>query len=302
MSIDFERELRAGMEQAPIRPRPDVVRAAYRRFRRRWLATRAAVAAGTAVVAGTAATIAVTGLPGPQRIETTAYVVSQVEGALAAENDDVMYVSSSGVDYMEPQGIKFSTQYWSAGDQSREVTIFGGVEQDNWDTVTHVKQGIKDAEVAVDYRQRTATKQTTIIPTTTVAEPRSCSGIPVGQPYSPGSGAVENASTLAGYMHALPGCAGVTTTWNQRFDGTEAIKLSGRLAAVTWWVWIDQATFLPIADGFSSTGKTDGSGSDRYEWLPPTQASLAHLTGPIPAGFTVINSPVSDRYIPGSHN
>lgn len=44
MSIDFERELRAGMEQAPIRPRPDLVRDAFRRSRRRRRAARAAMA------------------------------------------------------------------------------------------------------------------------------------------------------------------------------------------------------------------------------------------------------------------
>jgi hypothetical protein len=291
MSIDFERELRAEMERAPIRPRPDVVQVAYRRFRRRWLATRAALA-GTAVVAGAAATIAVTGLPGQQRIETTAYVIGQVNSALSAANNDVMYVSQGGVDYMNPDGTAFGTQYWGYGNQSREVTVFGGVEQDNWDTVTHVKRGLKDVEVGVNYRQRTAIKQSTIIPVKTAAEPMNCGGIPGGLLYSPGSGAIENASFIAGYMRILLGCGGVSTTWNQPYDGTQAVKLTGHFAAVTWWVWIDQATFLPIADGFSSTVKTDGSGSDRYGWLPPTKANLANLTGPIPGGFKVITDPV----------
>ncbi len=299
MSIEFERELRAEMEQAPIRPRPDVVAVAYRRSRGRKLATRAALAAGTAVIASVAATIAVTGPPGQQRVETTAYVISQVNSALAAANNDVMYVSQGGVDYMNPSGTAFGTQYWGYGNQSRETTVFGGVEQDNWDTVTHVKQGLRDIEVSVGYKQRIAIKSTTIIPTTTVNQPFTCGGIPGGLLDSPGSGAIENASFIAGYMHTLLSCGDTTTSWNQRFDGTEAIKVTGHFGAVTWWVWIDRATFLPIADGFSSTVKTDGSGSDRYEWLPPTKASLADLTGPIPAGFKVVTYPVSTIAIPG---
>lgn len=75
-------------------------------------------------------------------------------------------------------------------------------------------------------------------------------------------------------------------------DDVPPDPVTGHFAAVTWWVWIDQATFLPIADGFSSTVKTDGPGSDRYGWLPPTKADLANPTGPIPGGFTVITDPV----------
>lgn len=298
MSIDFERGLRDEMEQAPIRPRPGLVREAYRRSRRRQLAVRATLAAGTAVVASVAATIAVTGLPGQQRIETTAYVVSQVNSALATADHDIMHVSQGGVAYMDARGSALTEQYWSYGNQSRETMTFSGSREDNWDTVTPVRQGTEDVEVGVSYSQRTVTKQTTIIPTKTVLNPATCSGAPGSLVAFPGTGAIENASWVAGWVHAVLGCGAATATSNQRYEGTEAIKLSGRLSDGTWWLWVDQSTFLPIASGFSSTAKDGGSGSDSYQWLPPTKANLASLTGQIPAGFKVITEKPHTIVIP----
>jgi hypothetical protein len=290
MSVDFERELRAEMEQAPIRPRPDTVREAFRRSRRRRHAARAAVAAGTAIAAGIAAVI-LADSSGQDHIETTAYVVSQLNSALAAASSDIMYVHQSGVDPMGGKANAFDNRYWGYASQSRELTIFSGAEQDNWDTLTHVKRGILDTEISVTYRQRTAVKSTALFPAASKPSSMGCSGIPGGLPYGPGTGVVETAPWLAGYMHALLGCGGVKAAWDQRFDGTEAIELTGHFGATTWHVWIDEATFLPIADGFSSSVAADGSSSERYGWLPPTKANLANLTGPIPPGFTLTTQP-----------
>ncbi len=291
MSIDFERELRAGMEQAPIRPRPGMVREAFRRSRRRRRAAGAAVAAGTAIAAGTASVI-LAGSSGQDHIETTAYVVSQIDSALAAASSDIMYVHQGGVDPTGGKANAFDIRYWGYGSQSRELTILGGVEQDNWDTLTHVKRGILDTEVLVGYRQRTAVKSTALFPAASRPSSPGCSGIPGGLPYGPGTGVVETASWLAGYMHALVGCGGVRAARDQRFDGTEAIEITGHFGAATWRFWVDQATFLPIADGFSSSVAADGSSSERYGWLPPTKANLANLTGQVPPGFTVTTQPL----------
>jgi hypothetical protein len=300
MSVDFDQQLRAQMELAPTRPRPNVVRDAHRRFRIRRRAARAAVAAGTALAAGVAATVALGDLPGQQRIEPTAYVVSRVNSALAAATNDIIYIQQGGTDVMGDTPYSEGIHYWAYGNQSRELTNFSGAVQDNWDTVTHVKQGIKDVEVAVDHKQRVAIKQTTIIPPADKFFPMDCTGIPGGLPYSTGSGMIENASWMAGYMHTLLGCGGVTATWNQSFDGTKAIKLTGRLGSVTWWIWINQEAYLPIADGYSSTDKAYGSSSERYAWLPPTKANLAYLTGQIPHGFKVITYPPQVAYVPGT--
>ena len=288
MSIDFERELRTEMEQAPIRPRPDVVQAAYRRFRLRRLATRAALAAGTTVVAVVAITVAVTGLPGQQRIETAAYVVSQMSSALAAASGDIMYIRQDDIDAQGSTPDPVGIQYWAHASQSREMTTSGGVEQDEWDTVTPDKQGVEDAVVSVDYQQRTVVKSATIFPHVPRQPGIDCHGIPGGLIDAPGTGLIENASWLAGYLRTMVGCGGVTTAWNQRLDGTEAIELTGHFGSSTWHVWIDEATFLPIADGYSGPA-TRGSTSERYAWLAPTAANLATLTGPVPPGFAAAN-------------
>jgi hypothetical protein len=292
MSIDLERELRDEMERAPIRPRPNLVREAHRRFRRRRLATRAALAAGTAVAVSVATVIAVTGLPGQQRIETTAYVISQMNNALAAANGDVMHISQDGIDGTtgstpNPESI----QYWAYGSQSRELLTYDGSKLDTWDTLTHVKQGFEDSVVSADYHRRTVVKGGTIFPHVPTQAVGGCYGIPGGLLDSPGTGLIESASLLADTMHALVHCGSTSVAWHQRFDGTQAIELTGHYGNTTWHVWIDEATFLPIADGFSSPNVDEGSSTERYGWLVPTAANLAMLTGPIPPGFTVTTHP-----------
>jgi hypothetical protein len=293
MSTDFERELRTEMEQAPIRPRTGVVREAYRRARRRQLATRATLAAGTAVVASIAATIAVTGLPGQQRIETTAYVISQVNDALAAASGDIVYIDQAGLDGAGTAGATYSAQperiqYWAYSNQSRTLTTYDRSKTDVWDTVTQVKQGTEDALVNVSYQRRTVTKTATIFPRPPSQPGISCYGIPGGLMDQTGSGLIENASFLASIMHDNLRCAGSSGIGHQRFDGVEAIVLTGHSGVITWHLWINEATFLPIADGFSAPrGTGQGSSSERYAWLAPTAANLSTLTGPVPAGFTV---------------
>jgi len=291
MSIDLERELREVMERAPISPRPNVVKESYRRFRRRRLVTRAALAAGAAVAVSAATVIAVTGLPGQQHVETTAYVLSQMNSALAAASGDVMYISQDGTDPTGSTPNPESIQYWAYGSQSRMLTTYDGAKSDVWDTLTHVKQGLEDSVVSVNYHQRTVVKDGTIFPHVPTQSTGGCYGIPGGLQDSPGNGLIENASLLAGLMHALVHCGSMSAAWHQRFDGTQAVELTGHYGNTTWHVWIDEATFLPIADGFSSPDADQPSSSERYAWLAPTAAHLALLTGPIPAGFTVTTHP-----------
>jgi hypothetical protein len=300
MSTDFERELRAGMKQAPIRPRPGTVREAFRCSRRRRRAIRATVAAGTAIAATIATVFLATGA-GRERVETTAYVVSQMNSALAAANSDILYVYQGGVDPAQGDGKPgdsgdFGIHYWGYGNRSRELTILNGVKHDTWDTLTPVKQGILDTETSADYEQRQVIVAPTIIPGTAARPSPTCSGGLGGLQAGPGYGWVENASWLAAYMHTQLDCGGFTASWNQRVNGTQAIKLVAHQGAVTWWAWIDQATFLPIAEGYSSPVKVNGSNSAWFAWLPPTTANLASLTGVVPAGFKTIRHPVTTRY------
>ena len=300
MSTDFARALRAEMEQAPISPRPGMAREAFRRSRRHRAATRAAIAAGTAVAAAVAITL--TARPSQPRVETAAYVVSQMSSALAAANSDIMYVSQGMVGVDANGTGHVGEQHWYYRNQSRMLSDYNGAVQDNWDTLTTVKQGTLDTTTAVDHQQR----QVIIAPrvyTNAVRDevkqrPEACNPRVVPD-FSPGEFLVPNASWLSGYIHALLSCAGETATWNQHVNGTEAIKLVSHIGAMTFWVWVNQATFLPIGEGISSTVRADGSMTEWFAWLPPTKANLASLTGQIPAGYRVVHYPVRYSVIAG---
>jgi hypothetical protein len=297
MSTDFERGLRAQMERAPVRPRPGVVREAFRRSRRQRITTRAVMAAGTAVAAAAAATIAVT-VPGSPHAEAAAYVISQMSSALAAANNDIMYVSSSMAGTDANGSGHVGEQHWYYRNQSRMLSDYNGAVQDNWDTLTTVTLGTLDTTTYVDHNQRVANINSQVYTNAVRDAVRKwikATG-PACNPrvipdYSPGENFIPNASWLSADIHALLSCAGETATWNQHVNGTEAIKLVSHMGAMTFWVWVNQATFLPIGEGISSTVKADGSMTEWFTWLPPTQANLAMLTGQIPAGYRVVHYP-----------
>jgi hypothetical protein len=302
MSTNLEHDLRSQMAQAPIHPRPDVVREAFRQSRRRQRASRTALAAGVAAVAGVAATVAVSGQGQPHRqgTESTAYLVSHVDSALAAVDDDMMQIHGK-VSYAS-QGKQHALRVdtWSYRNQSHDLWVFDGVE-------SNVSRSFKainsrpvweDTSVSLDYRSRVATKATAFSPgpVTTIM---SCSGH--GQSYragAPAPGAFGSAAAVAASMRALMSCGGLSVSWHQHYHGTEAIKivshgslgiLTPKTDTLTQVLWVNEATYLPIAVTTRGTA-SQGTATIQYAWLPPTKANLANLTVAIPPGFTVVTA------------
>jgi hypothetical protein len=303
MSIDLESELRAQMAQAPIRPRPDVVREAFRRSRRRQRASRAALAAGAAVVAGVAATVTISGRgqPHQQGIETTAYVVSHVNSALAAVDDDMMQIHGEVSFAYQGKQNTLRVDTWSYRNQSHDLWFFNGVESN----VSHSCKAInsrpvwQDTSVSLDYRRRVATKATAVSPgpVTTTHCSAGHGGANLGVVPVPGE--MRSSAAEAAVMHALLLSGSLRVSFHQHYQGTEAIKivsheslrgLTPKPNEVTQVIWVNEATFLPIAVTTLGGTASQGTATIRYAWLPPTKANLANLTVAIPSGFTVVTS------------
>jgi hypothetical protein len=110
------------------------------------------------------------------------------------------------------------------------------------------------------------------------------------------------AAQVASDMEAVLSCVTFSITWNQRVDGTKAVKIVSRTSlgglfagtpvagsldhsTETSTLWISQATFLPI-ETQSSTGTGQPPSTTQFTWLPATKANLALLLVTIPPGFT----------------
>jgi hypothetical protein len=304
MSTDLEHDLRSQMAQAPIRPRLDVVREAFRRSRRRQRASRATLAAGVAAVAGVAATVAVSGQGQPHRqgIETTAYVVRRVDSALAAVDDDMMQIHGEVSYAYQGNQNTLRIDTWSYRNQSHDLWFFNGVESDasHSYTATNGTPDWEDTSVSVDYRSRVATKATAVSPQPRTVMTTSCSEHGFGNlEIAPAPGELGNAAAVAAAMRALLSCGNLSVSWHQHYQGTEAIKIVSHAPLaiptpkpdkVTQVLWVNEATFLPIAVTTLGGTTSQGTAATQYAWLPPTKANLANLTVAIPSGFTVVTS------------
>jgi hypothetical protein len=308
MSIDFERRLRSEMEHAPISPRPNVVREAYRRSRRRRHATRGALTAATAMAAGVAATVALIpggpAQPNQRNTETTAYLVSRLTSALTGSNNEVLVIR----DIMVRNPYEFPGTSWSYGDQNRTLVedYSGRPVNDTGDATTRLPGGtIKDVRVLVDYQARTVTSSTTLTPASTpvvqgpghvpvnVFTPANCPTDPEGPALL--TPLTSSPSQMAASMRKLLTCSRLDITWHQRIAGTEVIKIVINFPKNNEdeVLYVDESTFLPVEMTDRSLDVNGKWGGDTflYSWLPPTKANLALLNPPIPPGFRVIVRP-----------
>jgi hypothetical protein len=96
-------------------------------------------------------------------------------------------------------------------------------------------------------------------------------------------------------MRGLLTCGKISITWHQRLAGTEAVKMvidvGGAASSVrtSGTLWVSESTFLPIEAIFTSViAGRETSLTVQYAWLPPTNANLALLDVPIPAGFKIV--------------
>ena len=299
MSIDFEERLRADMGHVEVHPRPGLVREAHRRYRQGRRRTALAVAAtGTAAaVAGATAGFALTaGSPGTAPIQTTAYVVSRVSGALAS-TDTIGYSTSriSGLRGWAPE-MTGRTDIWQFGGRSRDL-----IDTASGQTVTDIMRRAEGRSLVltiIDYQNRTW-NSTTIPPheqLTPIEGNSLCSGRASGSVQTLYG---EEGKSAADWRHIIETglkCGAFTVAGRQRVDGVDAIKLTGHKTIPDSTIWVDPRSYLPVR--LVSHGQTAGNVAPiaitltvDFRWLPPTRANLAKLTAPIPAGFQKVTYP-----------
>jgi hypothetical protein len=317
MSTGIEDLLREGMERftVGVRADPALVRHAARRYRRRRLAARGAIAAGTAAAA--AAAVAISVLPGPSpapgavHATDVAFIVRHVQRALANHDDYLQYTRTAptfSAGYVGPSPAATGYLYaWSYRGQSRTVTASaakagkGRPLDESGTVVVRAAHGMTTtAFVEVVYGRKTWFRECY-----TGRTPRS-------DPNSASSWAAQVRRDLSSGTFVVAG--------HQRVGGVDAIKLveksntpivsvSGkrfRMPSLT--LWVDPTTYLPVrvtTMWFSTlAGKTplnapvtqlasiEVLGTD-FRWLPPTAANLANLNITIPRGFRQVTPPRS---------
>jgi hypothetical protein len=297
MSIDFGQRLRSEMSQVEVRPRPGLVRDAYRTCHARRRTARVVAAAGTAAVAaaaGTAIGVSVTSSPGAVPAETTAYVVSHVSSALAATSA-VDYTSTHYTVSGGPSPLPGLTttvgQVWRSGIRERGLTqtLGGRPRYDVW--VQRVSGKI--TVVNVDYTSRTWTSWVA----KAMPPPSDAGRCDMADPLGDTPKAAT-ATDWKSFIEARLRCGDYRVAGRQRVDGIDTIKLAGRLTESNSTLWVDPRTYLPVQVAGSwhlTGGRQAHSGKPAaavtitawtdFRWLPPTRANLAQLTGTIPPGF-----------------
>ena len=323
MNTDFDalvrdsmRTFTEGIEYPP--PLTDRARQRVRRRRRRTrrlaLVTSAAGAGGL-IAAGVTLGLPLTASGPPHRvtgIQTTARVIQRVDAALAAvqANSPVEAVIARGfpgarVSVGGPYQVRIGTaRMWSRGDVGH-IAYFapdGRLAAGFRSSVTHgtfVATGI-DYQHRTWWRSRSRTGAST-----DQGAPATCIFRPVAQ--SP----AQAASEIRRLLH----CDHVRVAGRQRIDGVAAIKIvlqvvpskhrtctsgTGSIGPTktTWhctsWtnvsrpggiLWVASSDYLPVRFEPAGLPKSVAIGRMDFRWLPPTQANLARLQMPIPAGF-----------------
>jgi hypothetical protein len=316
MNTDLEELVREGMHRlaAEVRAPADVVATARHHLRRRKIVVRAALACGTAAVTA-AAVIAVTG-PGTRpgagatSARTTAYVVTRVEHALAAENFVIQgqatgsyTVSVHGHPRWFSGGLTLS---WTYGKRNRieEFTLSG-------------KPWLADGTALIG-RKLTGAYVTYYDHRYSLYRPghahlKACSAtaqLILGAP------AVTMPNWPA-FVKAMLGCEAATVTGHARIGGAQATVISGSIdvplakgyasmvkearVRVRYTLYVNSATYLPVrAYGSTETyGGTRGHTISAYvtkvRWLPPTKANIAKALVTIPPGYQQVSSRASQR-------
>jgi hypothetical protein len=301
MSADIEELLRDGMDRftAGVQAPPGLARRASQLQRRR-RGIRAAVACGTAAVTAAAAvaiSVAATGTQAPPAVSgvharTAAYVVNQVEKALARTNL-VFYghsASNGGPD-----------RTWAYGLSNRTEEHFRGAPYTTQGTaLIHGKL----TGVYVMYFEH----KWSLLPEATPASACSRTGaLEMGGPPLP-------MNHWSSFINQTLACGAAGVTGHVRINGMETTKITGRpitvrmspgearavhekWARARWTLYVNPRTYLPVRI-IGSTESFGGSGGDTLfrsvtdaHWLPPTRANIAKALVTIPAGFRQVSSP-----------
>lgn len=306
MSTDITQQLRSQMEHVQVRVPPGLVRQAFRGYRRRRLAVRAAAAAGMAAIVGTG-TVVATGVahsgPAIAPAQTTAYVVSHVSSALAGTNS-IAYLQAQ---YIAPGNVPWAVQqvwtyHWAirvmnltpAGKPVYDISVGPPDVTVAGQQVKNVRVGPVDTGVRVNYQARTWYEDHGGRLYTVVTN--SCA-----QAFVLYIG--EAANDLKTGIETGLRCGDLRVSGRQVIAGVDAIELtSSRKAATPLTIWVNPDSYLPMQLAeFPKTPvpytelTSDGVLVTTYvrireiravfSWLPPTKGNLRLLTAPIPHGF-----------------
>ena len=278
MSTEVTGQLRAGIDRVPAQVPPGLARRAYHRYRRRRLAARAIVAAGTVAVAAVAAAVF---LPGPAEPATqdAAYVVSHVTQALDALPADTIFFDRM------THGDGYRMDNWRTEYRSRWEVFnpSGQVVAESGRLVTATRYQV----VTVDYQHKYWWRLVNSNGYGRIPRPGPLSQFTCDQD-GPSIVGMTNPRQFAAWLHAEVSCRQLTVGGTAIVDGVSAVKLTSKNTGnATLTYWLNPTTYLPVR--VTVTGPPGLLSQDDLQWLPPTAANLAKVSLPVPpAGFTQV--------------
>jgi hypothetical protein len=279
---------------------------ARRQRQRRQFAFRGALGAGTA--AGTAAAIVAISAGAPKVLpaQTTAYVVSRTEHALASSAArSIQYVRmrwssnmSADIQPVPSDSFAFSSSRYAANwyyGGTWRTAVYGANGKLSYGLGVIDRTSRTMSLALVDYQGKTW--QQFIVATTG----RRVSPQPVSSPSAdrvagcaptwPGlSGFTPSASaSWAEQVRHLLGCGLYAMAERRIVDGVNAIELvptrADKLAGVARAdIWVNPSTYLPVRILIVTSGPRTWLQYD-FRWLPLSRANLAELRSRVPAGF-----------------
>jgi hypothetical protein len=299
MTTELEDRLRSDMERftSDVRISQGLALQAYRSNRKRRRTLRVTAASGAAIAVAASA-VGIAGASGAfrsalapaQSAQTTAYVLRQVERALAPASVDNLIsrdriVFPAGVTFQPVAGgLSGGTATGSAGSPWRVASMlisayrgtekysaYGPGQQRVFDVGVSIANG-SGSQITVIYRDRTWWTATT-----PASEPGSpgCTQNSIDLTAGPGNG-------WPAFIRSQLSCGAYTVTGHQVVGGTDTIKITGHIGRLT--LFVNPATYLPVE-------LTIGPLQMHFQWLPPTPANLAQLKEPVPAGFRQVPPP-----------
>jgi hypothetical protein len=276
---DTEDLLRTAMARftEDVRVPPGLPARAARHLRRRRAAVVASVSASLVAVTATAAALTGTGPGRDTQAQTTAYVLSHTEAALAAVSQQNFIQAI----HQTLSGGRGSESVWWYGQQERLASYGPGGRL----TLDSGNQVVGNQEIFTDvhYDRRTWDRWTITIPRVAASSsaPLSCAeaGLIQGMGLpGPDDWATEFRTALSCGVYEVAG--------TEQVSGRDLVKLTAvHPAPATTVFWIDAVTYLPVRAEIVHAGDTDED-VEVFQWLPPAAANLKNLDVPIPAGFT----------------
>ncbi len=264
--------------------------------RRRKIATRTALACGTAAVVAAAVIVAALpgrGVPAPAQARTTAYVISRVKNALANKNIVIQtkytfspaFPSITVWNYRQDVRSVQTGYLWVKGVPWAQGNV-------DWVDGTAIIHG-KRAAIEADYRHREwyPTGQGLVLP-------NGCTG---------GLDLAEfNTTNWDTYVPETLSCGEFKVAGHAWIDGKYTIKITGSKTDPHWWggrgegrgplkvyatFYVDPSTYLPVRVIWSNwthwrDGKPlHGTVREDIQALPATPRNVAKAIIKIPAGF-----------------